>query len=143
MEVALHYRNREELHLLGPAVDVNISPVTEHDELPIVEHPALIDTGATESCIDGNLANAIGLPVVDRRPVSGVHGVSAVNFYLATLTIPILSFTARGLFADVELGGAIPYSTLLGRDFLRRCKMTYDGTEGKIVLQISNQASSD
>jgi len=119
MEVALHYRNREELHLLGPAVDVNISPVTEHDELPIVEHPALIDTGATESCIDGNLANAIGLPVVD------------------------LSFTARGLFAGVELGGAIPYSALLGRDFLRRCKMTYDGTEGKIVLQISNQASSD
>ena len=136
MEATLHYRNREELYLLGPAIDVGVLPIAGPEYDGIVEHPALIDTGATESCVDGGLADAIGLPVVDRRPVSGVHGVMAVNFYLAKLTIPLLGFTARGLFAGVDLGGSIPYSALLGRDFLRRIKMTYDGTKGKIILEV-------
>ena len=32
---------------------------------------ALVDTGATESCIDNQLAQSLNLPVVDRRPIAG------------------------------------------------------------------------
>lgn len=40
---------------------------------------ALVDTGASESCIDSLLATQLNLPIVDRRTVSGVHGGLEVN----------------------------------------------------------------
>jgi hypothetical protein len=44
---------------------------------------ALVDTGATESCIDSALAMQLNLPVVDRQTISGVHGPKEVNLHLA------------------------------------------------------------
>src|SRR5438552_4156222 len=35
---------------------------------------ALVDTGASESCIDSLLASQLNLPIVDKRMISGVHG---------------------------------------------------------------------
>ena len=49
--------------------------------LPPVEHLALVDTGALESCIDSALAGTLGLPIVNRRLVSGVHGSDEVNVH--------------------------------------------------------------
>ncbi len=46
---------------------------------------ALVDTGATASCIDSSLARTLDLPVVDRQLVSGVHGAQEVNLHLAQI----------------------------------------------------------
>jgi hypothetical protein len=45
---------------------------------------ALVDTGAGESCIDSLLAGQLNLPIVDRRPISGVHGTLLVNMVLGS-----------------------------------------------------------
>jgi hypothetical protein len=96
---------------------------------------ALVDTGATESCIDSLLAANLNLPVVDRRSVSGVHGAKEVSMYLAHVYIPTLLYTIHGAFAGVDLraGGQL-HSALIGRTFLKHFKMIYDGTTGDVEL---------
>jgi predicted aspartyl protease len=81
---------------------------------------ALVDTGATESCIDSLLATQLNLPVVDRRTVSGVHGGGEVNMHLAQVHIPSLGKTIYGAFAGVHLhAGGQAHAALIGRAFLR------------------------
>jgi predicted aspartyl protease len=96
---------------------------------------ALVDTGATESCIDNLVGHDLGLPVVDRRPIAGVHGRKPVNIYLAQVHVPSLSFTIYGSFAGVDLaaGGQI-HRALIGRTFLRRFTMVYEGETGTVTL---------
>jgi len=103
--------------------------------LPATEHAALIDTGAFASCIDSTLASTLGLPVIDRRLVSGVHGEGEVNVHLAQIYIPSLKFSTKGPYAAVHLhAGGQPYGALLGRSFLRFFTMTYDGQKGAVEL---------
>src|SRR5262245_24656969 len=56
---------------------------TKAPELPSGLVPALVDTGSFASCIDTSFAMVWNLPIVDRRPVSGVHGTHPVNMHLA------------------------------------------------------------
>lgn len=96
---------------------------------------ALVDTGATESCIDSLLAAQLNLPVVDKRMTAGAHGAKEVNLHLAQIYIPSLNRTIVGTFAAVDLlaGGQV-HSALIGRTFLRHIKMTYDGRVGTVVV---------
>ncbi len=103
--------------------------------LPTTTYPALVDTGATESCIDSALAANLDLPIVDRQNVAGVHGAHEVNIHLAQIHVPDLKFTVSGLFAAVHLrAGGQPHFALIGRTFLRAVKMTYDGVSGSVTL---------
>lgn len=72
-------------------------------DLPENEYHALVDTGAGESCINSALASTLNLPVVDRRPVTGVHGQEEVNVHLAQIYFPDLDWTADGQFCGVHL----------------------------------------
>ena len=87
----------------GPTLDVQIGfdPEFRPSELarpniPEVRFPALVDTGATESCIDSDLARVLQLPVVDRQAIAGVHGASETNVCLAQIHVPDLGFTMYG-----------------------------------------------
>ena len=97
--------------------------------------PALIDTGATESCIDDQLAIELGLPLVDRRSVAGVGGQHPVDVYLAYVFVPTLSLVLTGLFCGVHLtvGGQV-HRALLGRTMLQNLIMIYDGLSGTVTL---------
>lgn len=96
---------------------------------------ALVDTGATESCIDNLLAAQLNLPVVDRRSVSGVHGRGEVYVYLAQVRIPTLNYVIYGTFAGAELrAGGLLHSALIGRTFLRHFRMIYEGETGNVEL---------
>lgn len=101
----------------------------------ITQVKALVDTGASQCCIDSLLAAQLNLPVVDRVTVSGVHGAQMVNMHLAQVHVPSLSFTMHGAFAGVHLaaGGQV-HQALIGRSFLRYFKMAYDGPTGKVVI---------
>jgi hypothetical protein len=129
---------------LGPTIQVNIG--FDPDYIPALDPPmvpvpgvtsihALVDTGATISCIDNLLAAQLGLPVVDRRPVWGVHGSHETNTYLAQIYVPALEVTVYGEFVGVDLqaGGQV-HSALMGRTFLRNFQMTYDGRTGSVVI---------
>lgn len=96
---------------------------------------ALVDTGATESCIDSALATKLALPIIDRRSVSGVSGRKEVNMHLAQIFIPSLQFTLYGAFAGVDLtAGGQTHVALIGRTFLRRFTMIYNGTTGDVEI---------
>jgi len=102
--------------------------------LPQVPINALVDTGATESCIDSTLAMNLNLPIADRRTVSGVHGAGEVNVHIGQIHIPSLAFTLYGPFAAVDLAaGGQSHLALIGRTFLAHFKMFYDGRTGTAV----------
>ena len=106
-------------------------------DLPEDLWPALVDTGAAESCIDSALADILNLPVVDRRIVSGVHGSAEVNIHLAQIYVPSLQFTTYGRFAGVHLtSGGQMHRALIGRSFLRSFTMTYNGVAGSVELEL-------
>jgi hypothetical protein len=103
--------------------------------LPEPPLPALVDTGAAESCIDNGLAMRLNLPIVDRRTVSGVHGAGAVNVHLAHVHIPALAFTLYGPFCAVDLvAGGQAHHALIGRTFLQNFTMIYEGRTGTVTL---------
>lgn len=132
------------LTLYGPTIPVSIGfdplyrpgarPGVDPD-LPGIEHNALVDTGARESCIDSSVAAALDLPIIDRMPVSGVHGTMDVNVHLAQIRIPALGVVTHGRFAGVHLrAGGQPHSALIGRAFLRHMTMRYIGGTGSAIL---------
>ena len=96
---------------------------------------ALVDTGATESCIDAGLAMQLNLPIVDRRSVGGIGGAHEVNMHLAQIHVPSLAFTIHGAFAGVNLiAGGQPHRALIGRTFLQHFTMVYEGLTGTVTL---------
>ncbi|MCY3774341.1 MAG: retropepsin-like aspartic protease [Gemmatimonadetes bacterium] len=121
--------------------DPDFQPGGLHPNLPSVPSPALIDTGATESCIDSTLALNLNLPVVDRQTVSGAHGSHALNYHLAQIYVPDLQYTVYGLFAGVHLTvGGQPHNAIMGRTFLQGFTMTYEGTTGSVTISRDNDA---
>ena len=59
--------------------------------------------------------------------------------HLAQIHAPELNFTVYGAFAGVLLrAGGQPHAALLGRTFLRRFTMTYEGETGAVSLQPSS-----
>lgn len=127
---------------LGPTllVDVGFDPDFKpgsgtNPTLQLKGSRALIDTGATQSCIDSGVAGALQLPIVDRQRVSGVGGVLEVNMHLAQIHIPELNLNIIGSFAGVELAaGGQPHIVLIGRTFLQHVTLLYEGTTGKVTI---------
>lgn len=80
---------------------------------------ALVDTGASVSCVDQSLAAELELPCIGYNRVSGVSGPEVVPIYLADIRIPQLETRSFGRIAGVKLEeGDQRHRILLGRDFL-------------------------
>ena len=133
---------REALAQQGPTLHVQIGfdpryrpQSKKRPALPDMRLPALVDTGALDSCIDSDLAARLGLPIADRIEIAGVLGVGEVNVHLAQIYVPDLALTLYGQFAGVHLtAGGLSHSAILGRSFLRRYVMTYDGPIGAVAI---------
>lgn len=140
------YRSgREELVFSGPTllVQIGYDPDFEDSdaERPNISDdllPALVDTGATESCIDADFAQALGLLSFGRRDsaeVVGIGGPTPVDHYLAQIYMPELNRTIYGLMAGVQLrAGNQPYYALIGRTFLQNFTLHYQGRTGAVTL---------
>ena len=126
----------------GPTLHVRIGFDEAHrtgagltPDLPEQLYPALVDTGAVESCVDARLAKTLQLPVVDRVHVAGVHGKGTVRMHLGQIFIPGLEMTIVGRFAGVHLqDGGQPHLALMGRTFLQGLTLTYDGKTGRVTI---------
>ena len=127
---------------LGPTIHVQVGfddsfvPGVNNPSLPPTLIPALVDTGATESCIDSELAISLDLPFVGVEYFGGIDGSSAKNMSLAQIHIPSLRFSIYGKFAAVGLseGGQI-HQVLLGRTFLKNFKLIYEGRSGDVTIE--------
>ena len=106
--------------LIGPSIRVSIGHFRSGDESSTIPKEdefavALVDTGATESCIDISLAQYLELPIVDTMTISGSDGAKKHDVYMAQIHIPDLKFTQFGKFAGVNLdGGGQLHKALLG-----------------------------
>ena len=134
----------EALALAGPTLNVGIgrdsgfeAGVGGYPAQLDTLFPALIDTGCRVSCIDANLADELGLPIVGGgpHPISGILGPGEVDVFLAEITLPDLQMTISGRFPGVHLaeGGQL-HRALIGRDILGNFTMVYDGRMGSVTL---------
>ncbi len=111
------------------AVDFQLVP-------PAQNIPALVDTGALESCIDEQLAQQLQLPLVDQAQIiAGVGGTTVVKVYLAHIVMPGLSTVQHGRFSGVHLAvGGQPHRAIIGRTLLKDTLLIYDGRSGSVKL---------
>lgn len=98
---------------------------------------ALIDTGATSTCIDDAAAKELQLPVVNVVNVaSASHASTAQNVYpiqVEVVGLPISIEAPNAIGAALAPQGLL---ALIGRDVLQHCTLFYNGLTGEITLSI-------
>lgn len=118
----------------------------------------LWDTGAASTCISQTAANKLRLEVMDVVQGFGAGGAHESPVYLGRLAVNIQNAkdekTAIGFeepvkaipdlekaYRGLTLNGApVECIGLLGRDFMRFCKFSYDGIAGQVSFHIATQA---
>lgn len=129
---ALH--RSELLQLEGPTIPIVVRgepgqrnfQAGYRDEFPT---NAIIDTGASEVCIDYRIAHALDLRAVDQRTIQTVGGPILVQVFLGLLEVPGLKYRklTRLYAPKVE---RVNYNALLGRSFLKDFYVTFEGPTG-------------
>ena len=132
----------EELLRKGPRVDVRIFLPEEAAALRTnppdpVEGSALIDTGASSTCISYDVAKALELVPVDEEVVTSPgaqkrHPVYAVTWELKDSGFK--PFTNKRVIG-VNLSGQ-DLCMLIGRDFLMATRLHYDGIQSRWQIDI-------
>jgi len=133
------------LQLRGPLLQVtvtieqNMAQVLLEQGKPVpspVAGRALLDTGASTTCVDEQAALQLGLPVVDVVSMaSASHARHQCNVYPVQINIPpMLNLQApRAMGAALAAHGLL---ALIGRDVLQQCTVFYNGATGQITLSI-------
>ena len=96
----------------------------------------MIDTGASDCCVDIDLAEQLQLKKVDRDAVTGVTGERLiVDVYSARIRIEALDITLLDPCPGYPLRKmGSPFRIILGRSFLYRVTMSYDGSSGRVQI---------
>lgn len=127
-------------------VEISISNVLENllksQNLPIpqpITGIALIDTGATNSCVDQKIISTLGVQPVGTINSGTAGGIIQQNLYPAHFRFPQenldLNFTAcAGVTLDGQNALGKPIVALLGRDILARFILIYNGPAGMFTI---------
>jgi predicted aspartyl protease len=114
----------------GIVIDVIIhrepNAATEDGVPDFHESGAMIDTGASDTCVDYRIAHALKLRQIDQRTIGTVGGPVQVAVFLGVLEIPQLQYKKLTRFFAPRIE-RINYSVLIGRSVLREYIFTYDG----------------
>ncbi len=96
---------------------------------------ALIDTGASNTCVDDRAAQELGLPVIDVATMqSASHEKHQCNVYPVQIITPVFTLNSpRTLGASLESQGLL---VLIGRDVLQKCTLFYNGAVGQFTLSL-------
>jgi predicted aspartyl protease len=93
---------------------------------------ALIDTGATGSCISRSLASRAQLKSFEMIKVLGVHGYAFVPVYMVDILLP------NGiLFSNMEVAefyGSNNFDFIIGMNILRKGDMALTNAHGEMVF---------
>lgn len=104
---------------------------------PPIGGNALIDTGASSTCIDDDVAQQLQLPAIDAIPImSASHASTMQNVYPAHI-----EFSGSGIQIEAPrvIGAALKGQSiiaLIGRDVLQHAVLVYNGTMGTFSLSI-------
>lgn len=96
---------------------------------------ALIDTGASNTCVDDKAAQELGLPVIDVGSMqSASHEKHPCNIYPVQIVTPVVTLNSpRTMGANLASQGLL---VLVGRDVLASCNLFYNGPSGQFTLAL-------
>ena len=109
---------------LGLITNMGLAPVgsaTPNAPAPTSIFPALIDTGASNTCISPQVAQALNLKPIGLRPMTSATGINPVNVYLVDLVFPFgnVGFVKPGAqVMEFAAPQGNPFQILLGRDII-------------------------
>ena len=112
------------------------------DQRPLLQCPnvdAIIDTGAGANCVDQSLVMAMreGIQANGLVRVGGLHGIQPALFYGLQIHVPGLMWSDRDRFAALDLRACgHGHQVVLGRPFLSKFKLSYDGPNGSVILHL-------
>ena len=122
---------------VGPLVEVGVGPAGAFQAAQLstaetVTFPALIDTGATSTCISLEVAQRLQLNPIGMREMNSATHTVPVNVYLVDLFLPFggTAYVVKATqVMEFSPGQGLPYQILLGRDILCRgvLTMSFDG----------------
>jgi predicted aspartyl protease len=96
---------------------------------------ALIDTGASSTCVDDETAKTMGLPVIDVvKMASASHDATDQCVYPIQIVlsgVPINIAALRAIGAALKAQGLL---LLIGRDVLQHTTLVYNGLAGEITF---------
>lgn len=126
------------LEKVGPRVPAALFAPRDDGEqqegVQAVSGHALIDTGASVTCVDRHAAEQAGLPVVDSGPMtSATHEQEIVPCYAGRLRMDgfgEVNFN-KAYGANLRPQGLV---ALIGRDLLASCVLIVNGPEGIVTL---------
>jgi predicted aspartyl protease len=133
------------LHQRGPIIQVSVTIeqnagkglVAQGKPLPTPRTGlALIDTGATGTCIDEKVAQELGLPIIDvGKMTSATHADQQCSVYPVQINVPpiLVLNSPRTMGAALAAQGLM---ILIGRDVLRTCNLFYNGPAGQFTLSM-------
>lgn len=97
----------------------------------------LLDTGASNTCIDDEAAQSLQLPVIDVGSMcSASHARTPSNIYpiqFSLIGFPMQLQSPRTMGAALKEQGLL---LLVGRDVLAHCTLFYNGLTGQITLSL-------
>lgn len=95
---------------------------------------AMVDSGASISCINISAAQALGIPQVSSTQLGGVGGSSEAPIYAAALNLVQYGVTVDPV-QIAGVGNPLPgVDMLIGRDILKQLDFEYKGAEGSFAI---------
>ena len=134
--------NKTSLLTEGPIINIIVCPPhkvvqqlkSEGKQAPAFKAIALIDTGATATCISSEIVTKLGLISFDTHSVFTAAGESEQYLYDIGVGLPISQPNILAVQAPcADLTGQ-PFQVLLGRDILSKCTLFYNGLDNSFVL---------
>jgi predicted aspartyl protease len=102
---------------------------------------ALIDTGASRTCIDSSVLSKLGINPIGVVTMGTTGGSTTCQLFPAKLSFSVITLVIDfGSVVGVNLQGqqinGTPIVALIGRDVLSRCLLIYSGTGGFFTLAL-------
>ena len=139
--MAIYWQVSPSLEIAGPSMKTRIHAVPTHflNELPnmptedaFLDEHGLVDTGASMTCIDVSIAKKLNLIPHDRILVSTPNGEAMQFLYDVSMQFPV---TGKDAFWELQVLGANlgknSHKILIGRDFLKKGILIYNGLHNK------------
>lgn len=131
---------------IGPIINLGIEQPKLHPNTSSASNKkiqllaALIDTGASKTCICDSVAQTLNLPVIGKAPMTSASSTVIVNEYLCDLHIPFgipgqcieINYENIPLMGFNAAGNS--FKILLGRDVLQLGTLHYSGLSNQFTL---------
>lgn len=120
---------------LGVARDSTAGEVIVHSVM------ALVDTGASVTCISAEVAAMAGLQVAGKQRMSSATEAREVNTYLADVALPFgaagkstMAMVSEAMMLMEFNAGSAKYQALLGRDIIARGLFSMIGYDRRFTI---------